>query len=96
MEDEPVRARVEILGETCTSVVVGAGLGHEHVAAVQDDQTPSAGFPAPVSSTWVDSEITGRTYYGANLLACARCALAISPSSARTSAPPRTTSSPPT
>ena len=53
---------------------------------------PRAGRPAAVSSTWVESEqLTPRIF-----VAWTRWARAISLSSARTSAPPRTTSSPPT
>ena len=92
VEDEPVRAGGELVGEPGAAVGVRLGRATVPSGPASSTVTPAAGSPAPVSSTCVESE----QLIAANLRAWTRWARAISASSARTSAPPRTTSSPPT
>ena len=44
VEDEAVRAGIEVVAEPGAAVVVGPTLRDEHVAAVEDDQHPRRGL----------------------------------------------------
>ena len=90
VEDEPVLARLELLGELRDASILVGLLKRDEVAT-----TIEADFHSGRGLAELGVEDVSRDH-GANLPAWTRWCRAICSSSARTSRPSRTTSSPPT